>query len=84
MVSIVQKNLFLLVESFFLLFYRKEKWWTPLFTAEIEPGVEPDFEKGLKCLECLPACDENKFSISMTRLPLKQFSYRVTVEYGRV
>lgn len=73
------KLLKLYFHGFLYLFLCKDKWWTPLFTDEKEAGVEEEFETGLSCIECLPACDETKFSISTTRLPLRRFSLQAMV-----
>lgn len=61
-----------------------EKWLTPLFTGDKEPGVETEFEVGLSCIECLPACDETKFTVSTTRLPLRRLSLQVMTNSSRL
>lgn len=48
------------------------KWMIPLFSREMVDGVETEYENGLSCLHCLPSCTETRYSISLTRLPLRE------------
>lgn len=57
---------------------------TPLFAVEKDPGVETELESGLKCLECIPACDETKYTISTTRLPLRSFLLSAATNSSRL